>query len=92
MDKLIQLMDRLKKEIMEQLSIHNAFQDMKVFFVRLVNLDFLNKIILIPHVFLVRINHYFQNMLIEQIMIQFVIMNVLLFLKAQKQIQIVLIQ
>jgi hypothetical protein len=88
----MQALDRLKKDKMELHSIPNVFLDMKEFFVRLVSQDFLNKIIPIPHVFLAKISPYFQNILIELIIIQYVSMNVVLFLKVQKQIQIVLIQ
>lgn len=64
MDIFLKILAKPNLDQMEQLFTQNAFQVMREYFVKLVNLDILNRIILIQAVFHAKINLIFQNMLV----------------------------
>lgn len=64
MDKFHRILDKLNQGKTEQLFTQNAFLVMRVYFAKLVNLDFLSKIIPIQVAFHAKINLIFQNILV----------------------------
>ena len=85
MDIYLKILDKLNQGKMEQPFTQNVFQVMKVYFVKPVNPDISSKITHIQAVYHAKINLIFQNMWVGQWTTHYVIMNVVHFLKAQRQ-------